>query len=51
MRQPQLFGMQVETVGLLAIELVAQDGTAETVGVGTVHTQLVGATRVGIEGD
>jgi hypothetical protein len=51
MGQPYLFGVQVETVGLLPIELIAQDGTAQPVLVGTVHPQLVRAAGMGVEGD
>ena len=36
-------GMQVEAVGGTAVKLVAKDGAAEAVGVGTVHAQLVSA--------
>ena len=46
-----LVAMQAETVGRLAVELVTDDGAAETVGVGAVHTQLVGTPRVGVEGE
>jgi hypothetical protein len=42
--------MQVEAVGGTAVKLVAKDGAAEAVGVGTVHAQLVGAACMGIEG-
>ena len=36
-------GLKIETVTAMAIELVAEDGTAEAVLVGAVHAQLVGA--------
>ena len=49
--EPQLFGMQVETVGGLTVELVAKDGAAETILVSAVHTQLMGATGMGGEND
>ena len=47
----QAVGMEVEAVGEVAVELVAEDGAAQTVGVGTVHAQLVGAPCLRIEGD
>ena len=43
--------MQTEPFGLVAVEFITNDGTTETIGVGTVHTQLVGAAGVGIEGE
>ena len=36
--------MQVQAVGRPAIECITQDGTVQSLGMGTVHTQLVGAT-------
>ena len=41
----QVLGMQVQAVGLLAVEGVAEDGAVEALAVGTVHAQLVGASR------
>ena len=38
--------LEIETVALGAIELVAQDGTAKTLFMGAMHPQLVGATRM-----
>ena len=43
--------LEIETVCLCAIELVAHDRTAETVGVGTVHTELVCTASVRPEGE
>lgn len=51
MAELQFFGMEPQAVGRMAIEVVALDGAVEALGVGTVHAQLVGAPRVGIEGD
>ena len=39
--------LEIETVGLCAIEFIAQDGTAKAIGVGTMHPQLVGPARMG----
>ena len=49
MGQRYLFCMQIEAVRRLAIEFIALNRTTQTVLVGTVHTQLVGTTGVGIE--
>ena len=43
--------LEIETVCLCAIEFVAHDGTAEAVGVGAVHPELVRTTSVGPEGE
>ena len=43
-------GLEIETVSLRAIEFIAHDGTAEAVGVGAVHPELVRTTSVGPEG-
>ena len=40
-------GLKVETVGLVTIQFIAQDGTAKAIGVGTMHPQLVGPARMG----
>ena len=50
MAERQVFGMQVQAVGLLAVKGIAEDGTVETLAVGTVHAQLVGAARERGEG-
>ena len=46
-----LVTMQTEPFGLVAVEFIADDGATETVGVSTVHAQLVGAAGVGVEGE
>ena len=46
-----LVAVQTESFGLVAVEFIADDGTAQAIGVGTVHAQLVGASRVGPEGE
>ena len=51
MCQLQAFGVKIEPVGRVTVEFVATDGTAETVGVGTVHAQLVCSTGMWIEPD
>ena len=51
MCQRQLLSVQVETIGSLSVELIAQDRAAKSVEVSAVHTQLVGTARVGIEGN
>ena len=43
--------VQTEPLTLSSIEFIADDGATETVGVGAVHAQLVGAAGVGIEGE
>ena len=43
--------LEIETVCLCAIEFIAHDRTAETVGVGTVHTELVCTAGVRPEGE
>lgn len=49
--EPYLGSVEHQTLALGAIELVAHDGTAQSVGVGAVDAQLVGAAGLGIEGD
>lgn len=44
-----VFGVQVEAVGSSTVERVADDGGIEAITVGAVHTQLVGASRLGIQ--
>ena len=36
---------------LVAVERIAQDGSIQTLLMGTMHAQLVGSARLGIEGD
>ena len=48
MAEFQGLGMEVETVRRLAIEGVAHDGTVHAVGVGGMHTELVGAAGLGV---
>ncbi len=43
--------LEIETVSLRAIEFIAFDGTAEAVGMGAVHSQLMRAAGVGPEGE
>ena len=50
MGEGQLGGMQAQTVGLLSVEGIAQDGGAQPVGMRTVHAQLMGAPCVRREG-
>ena len=42
------FGMEVEAVRWLSVEGIAYDGAAQAVGVGGVHTELVGAAGLGV---
>ena len=45
-----LFCMEMETASLLvAVERVAKDGSIQAFVVGTMHTELVGPARLGIE--
>ena len=46
MTELQLGGMKVESVGAMTIERVTHDGTPQTVSMGTMHAQLMGATRL-----
>jgi hypothetical protein len=43
--------LEIETVSLRAIEFIALDGTAEAVGMGAVHAELVGTAGMGPEGE
>ena len=49
MREPDLGGMEHQTATLGAVEFIADDGAAQTVGVCTVDAQLVSAARLGVE--
>ena len=48
MNKSDAFGMEVETVGGRAVKGVALDGPVESVGMGTMHPQLVGASGLGL---
>ena len=39
--------MEAKAVGRLSVEGIAYDGAAQAVGVGGVHTELVGAAGLG----
>jgi hypothetical protein len=47
MGERKIFGMEVKTVGMETVEVIAHNGHSQTVLVGTVHTQLVGAAGMG----
>ena len=47
----QIFRMEAEAFGWLSVEGIAHDGTVHSVGVGGVHTELVGASGLGVVGD
>ena len=51
MTELQCLGVKVEAVGGTAIERVAHDGAVQTVGMGSVDTELVGTACFGVEGD
>ena len=51
MGEPYLCSMKHQSFALGAIELVPHNGTAQSVGMGTVDAQLMGATGMGIKGD
>ena len=52
MFEGNLLGMEIQSGSLLvAVERIAQDGSIQTLLMGTMHTQLVGSARLGIEGD
>ena len=42
-------GMQMQTVGGMAIECVAPDGTVQTIGMGTMEAKLMGAAGEGMK--
>ena len=43
--------MEVETVGGRTVKGVALDGSVESIGMSTMHTQLVGASGLGLQDD
>jgi len=43
--------MEVEAVGPLSVERIAEDGDIQAIGVGTMYPQLMGATCMGTEDD
>ena len=47
----QPFRMQIEPFGRLSVEGIAHDGAVQAIGMGGMDTELVGATRLGPEGD
>lgn len=47
----QPFRMQIEPFGRLSVEGIAHDGAVQAIGVGGMDTELVGAPRLGPEGD
>ena len=50
MPEPYLCSMEHEPLALGAIEFVAYDGASESIGVGAVYAQLMGAACLRIEG-
>ena len=44
-------GLQLQTISLPAIEFITKNGTAQTIGMGTVHAQLVGPSRMRPKGE
>ena len=48
MIESDALGMEVETVGGRTVKGVALDGSVESIGMSTMHTQLVGATGLGL---
>ena len=44
MAEGEAFGVEIEAVGTRSVEDVALDGTSETVGMGAMDAELVGAT-------
>ena len=52
MFEGNLLGMEMQSGSLLvAVERIAQDGSIQTLLMGTMHAQLVGSARLGIEGN
>ena len=51
MAEPDFSGMEHQSVALRAVELVALDGASQSVGMGAMDAQLVGAACLGIEGN
>ena len=52
MFEGNLLGMQIKAACLFyAVERIAQDGSIQALLMGTMHAQLVGSARLGIEGD
>lgn len=52
MFEGNLLGMQIKAAFLFyAVERIAQDGSIQALLMGTMHAQLVGSARLGIEGD
>ena len=52
MFEGNLLGMEMQSGSLLvAVERIAQDGRIQALLMGTMHAQLVGSARLGIEGD
>lgn len=43
--------MQIEPFGRLSVEGIAHDGAVQAIGMGGMDTELVGAPRLGPEGD
>lgn len=51
MGEPYLCSMKHQSFAFGAIKLVPHNGTAQSVGMGTVDAQLMGATGLRIKGD
>lgn len=51
MLELQPFGMEIEAVGRLAVERIAYDGAVQSVRVGGMHTELVGAAGLGVKSE
>ena len=46
MGERKIFGMEVKTVGMETVEVIAHNGHSQTVLVGTVYAKLMGSSRV-----
>ena len=49
MGEREVFGMKVKAVGMETVEVIAHNGHSQTILVGTMYAQLVGAAGMGRE--
>lgn len=51
MHEADVLGMEEKAGGGCAVEVIAYDGAMQSIGMGGMYTQLVGATRKRVKGD
>ena len=51
MHESYRFSLQIQAIGLVTVQFIAHNRTSQPLQMSTMHTQLVGAACMGIEGE